>query len=63
MKKIVLSKETLRTLTAQESDAVAGGRDVQVDGAGDDRIGIGPKLDTQSPCQTFPVRICVTGRC
>lgn len=61
MKKIVLSKETLRTLTAQESEAVAGGRDVRPDGDG--KIGIGPKLDTQSPCQTFPVRICVTGRC
>lgn len=58
MKKIVLSKETLRTLTAQEAQAVAGGKVEQ-----DDKIGDGAKVDTRAPCQTFPVRICVTGRC
>lgn len=61
MKKIQLSKETLRELTTRETEAVAGGEPRADDQARDVRIGV--KIVTRTPCQTFPVNVCVTGRC
>ncbi len=61
MKKIHLSKETLRELNEREVDAVAGGAPQADENARDARIGV--KIVTRTPCQTFPVNVCVTGRC
>ena len=60
MKKIHLSKETLRELTEREADVVAGG--AQTDDRGCN-VQIDVKIVTRTPCQTFPVNVCVTGRC
>jgi hypothetical protein len=64
MKKITLSKETMRVLTDEESAQIAGGdgdkaRREPKAGTG------GPRDDnnTRTPCDTFPVAVCVTGRC
>lgn len=61
MKKIHLSKDTLRELTARETEAVAGGAPQADNQARDLRTGV--KIETRTPCQTFPVNVCVTGRC
>ena len=61
MKKIQLSKETLRELNPQEVEIVAGGAPQADDNARDARVGV--KIVTRTPCQTFPVNVCVTGRC
>ncbi|HJU38125.1 MAG TPA: hypothetical protein VJ724_01035 [Tahibacter sp.] len=61
MKKIQLSKETLRELTSREAGDVAGGAP-RADDA-EKAIVIGVKIETRPPCQTFPVNVCVTGRC
>ena len=61
MKKIQLSKETLRELTSREADDVAGGAPRADDAR--NAAGIGAKIETRTPCQTFPVNVCVTGRC
>ena len=61
MKKIELAKETMRVLNEDEAAKVAGGRE---DAAKQARPGQTRNDDnTRRPCATFPVAICVTGRC